>query len=157
MPEQTASWWSIPPTVRTNAFVDHGSLPLHAVINWLRSSLHTPAVHYIVSWPPSTSIWSYLHPVGCCCLLLWCPALRTVFKFVSLAIFSVAAIAASRWTNWCLHCCCVSARGSLDEAAVVRLGSDWIPPGCGVYGAMTCWCGKGEEDGNEKWKVRRNI
>jgi hypothetical protein len=62
-----------------------------------------------------------------------------------------------RCTYWCLRCCWVSARGSLDEAPVVRLSLEEIPPGCGVCGAMTCCCGKGEEDDNEKWKVLKNI
>jgi hypothetical protein len=69
----------------------------------------------------------------------------------------VAAIAASRWTNWCLSCSCVSARGALDEAPIVRLDSDWITPGWGVCRTMTCCYGKGEEDDNEQWKVLRNI
>jgi hypothetical protein len=69
----------------------------------------------------------------------------------------VVAIAASQWTNWCLCCWCVSAMGSLDEAPIVRLGSDWIPPGCGFCGDLTGRCGTGDDDENEKWKVLRNI
>jgi hypothetical protein len=69
----------------------------------------------------------------------------------------VAAIAASRCTNWCLGCSCVSARGALDEAPIVWLDSDWITLVRGICGATTCYCGKGEEDNNEKWKVLRNI
>jgi len=157
IPNLTASWCSMSRTLRTNAFVDHGGLPLRAATNWLRSSLRTPAVHYVLSWPPSVLIWSYSHPIACCCLLLLCPVSRTIFKCPSDAIFLVAAIAVSRWTNWCLHCSCVSARDASGEAPVVRLDSECITPGWGVCGAMTCRCGKGEEDDNEKWKVLRNI
>jgi len=156
-PELTTSWCSISRAVRINAFVDHGGLPLLAAINWSWSSLRTPAVHYIVSWPPSISIWSYSHPIACCCLLLLHPVSRTFFKSASWAIFSVPAMAASRWTNWCLRCSCVSARGALYEGPGVRLDSDCITPGWGVCGAMTCYRGQGEEDDNEKWKVLRNI
>jgi hypothetical protein len=57
----------------------------------------------------------------------------------------------------CLHCCCAPATGVLDEASVVPLDSDLITPGWGVCGAITCCCGKGEEDDNRKRKVLRNI
>jgi len=157
IPRLTTSWCLIPGTVRTNTFIDHRGLPLRAPINWSRSSLLTPAVHYILSWPPSILIWRYSHPIACCCLLLLHPVLRTVFKCASWAIILVAAIAASRWTNWCLSCCCVPARGTSDQVAVVQLDSDCITPGGGVCGAMTCCCGKQEEDDNEKWNVLRNI
>ena len=157
IPELTTSWCSISCTMRTNAFVDHGGLALRAAINWSRSSLHTPAVHYILSWLPSISIWSYSHPIACCCLLLLHLVLRTIFRCATWAILSVAAIAASWWTNWCLHCSCVPARGALDDAPIVRLDSDCITLGWGHFEAMTCCCGKDEEDDNEKWKVLRNI
>jgi hypothetical protein len=62
-----------------------------------------------------------------------------------------------RWTNWFLLSCWVSARGALDEAPVIRLDSDWISLGWGVCGGTTCSYGKGEEDGNAKWKVRSNL
>jgi hypothetical protein len=151
------SVWSLSPTVWTNAFVDHGSFPLRAAITWLRSSLLTPAVHYVVSWPPSVSWWSYSHSIACCCLLALHLVLCTFFKCASWAIFSVAGIAASLWTNWCLHCSCISTWGEVVEAPVVQLNSDWITPGWGGCGAVTWCCGKGEEDDNEKWKVLRNI
>jgi len=157
MTELTTSCCSILWTVLTNAFFDNGGLPLWAAVNWSRSSLHTPAVHYIVSSPPSTSIWSYSHPIACCCLLLLSSVLCTFFKSASWVIFSVAAIAASRWTNWFLRCCFVSARGALDDAPVIRLTLYSITLGCCVSGARTCCCGKGEKDNNKKWKVLRNI
>jgi len=80
---------------------------LGAAINWSRSFLRTPAVHDIVSCPPSTPIWSYSHPIAYCFLSLLLLALHIVLKCASWVIFSVATIAASWWTNWCLYCCCV--------------------------------------------------
>ena len=47
--------------MRRNALVDHGSFALRAGINWSCSYLHTPAVYYIVSWWPYTSIWIDSH------------------------------------------------------------------------------------------------
>jgi len=46
------------------------------------------------------------------------------FKCAYWAFHSAAAIATSRWTNWCLRCSSVSARGALQEAAIVQLDSD---------------------------------
>jgi len=144
-------------TIRTNAFVDQWGLPLRVAINWSPSSLLTPAVHYIVSWPSSTLIWSYSYSIACCCLLLMSPVLRNFFKCASWVIFWVAAIVALRWTNWCLRWWCVSARGALDEAPIVRLDSDSTTPGWCVCGALTCCCENSEESDNEKWKVLRDI
>jgi len=62
------------------------------------------------------------------------------FKCASWVMFSVATIAASRWTNWCLRCCWVSPRGALREAPVVRLDSAPIAPGGSVSGSMACCC-----------------
>jgi hypothetical protein len=70
------------------------------------------------------------------------PGLHTVVKCGSWDRFSLAAIAASRWTNCCLHGCCVSTDGALDEAPVVWLDPDRIIAGLGVCGAMTWSCGK---------------
>ena len=52
----------------------------------------------------------------------------------------VATIAASRWTNWSLHCCGVSPSGWLCEAPVFRLDSAPIAAGGSVWGAMACCC-----------------
>jgi len=128
--------------VETNSLVDHGRFPLWAAINWSCSSLRTAAVHYMVNPPLSTSIWSYSHPIACCFLFFLCPLLRTSFRCASGVLFSVAAIATSRWSNWCLRCCCVSAGGALDKASVVRLYSNRIAAGWGACWAMTCCCGK---------------
>jgi len=120
--------------------VDHGDLPLQKATNWSRSSLRTPAVRYIVSWPSSTRIWIDSHPIACGFLFFLLPVLRTFFKCVSWVIFSVATIAACQWTNWCLHCCCASPSGALCEAPVVRLDSAPIAHGGSVSGAMACCC-----------------
>jgi len=69
------------------------------------------------------------------------PVLRTNFKCTSWFIFLVATIAVSRWTNWCLRCCCGSLGGALFEEPVIRLDSASITPGWSIYGAMTCHCG----------------
>ena len=65
------SWYTILQTVWIKEFVDHGGLPLRAAINCSRSSLRTPAVYYIVSWPPSISIWCYSNLLTCCFVLLY--------------------------------------------------------------------------------------
>jgi len=109
-------------------------------MNWSRSSLRTPAVHYILSWPSSTQIWIDSHPIACCFVFFLLPVLGTFFKGASWVIFSVATIAASRWTNWCRRCYCVLPSGSLCEAPVVRLDSAPITPGGSVSGAMACCC-----------------
>jgi len=69
----------------------------------------------------------------------------------------VASIAASWWINWCLRHCSFSAKGTFDQAPVIGLASNSLTLQGGVRGAMTCCCGKGEEDDHEKWKVLRNI
>ena len=109
--------------------------------NWSCSSLRTPAVRYILSWPLSTRIWIDSHPIACCFLFLLLLDLRTFFKCASWVIFLVATIAASRWTNWCLRCCHVSPSGALIEAPVVQLNLAPIAPVGIVSGAMACCCG----------------
>ena len=158
IPELSTSWWSILWTVWINPLVDHRGFPFWAAINWSRSALRTPVVHYVVSWRQHTSVWSNSHLIAYCIsfslLLVSC----TIFKYGSLVICLVAALAASQWTNGCLRCCCPSANGKLDEAWVIRLDWDPLPTGWGVCGALTCCCGKGEEDDKEKkWGVLKNI
>jgi len=87
-----------------------------------------------------TQIWIDSHPITCCFLFLLLPVLSNFFKCASWVIFSVATIALSRWTNWCLRCCSVSPRGALREAPVVRLDSAPIAPGGIVLRAMACCC-----------------
>jgi len=113
-----------------------------AAMNWSCSSLRTPAVCYPVSWPSSTFIWIDSHPIACCFLFLLISVWRAIFKCTSWVIILVATIAASRWSNWCLRCCCVYPGGALSEMPVVRLDSASIAPGCSLSGAMSCCCGK---------------
>ena len=104
IPELTTSWCSISRTVRTNALVDDWGFPLPAAINWSRSSLHTLAVCYIISWQPYTSIQLHIHPMGWCFILLRLLVLRTLVNCASWVIFSVAAFAGSQCTMRCLRC-----------------------------------------------------
>jgi hypothetical protein len=135
----------------------HGELePSRAEINSSRGSPRTPVIQYIVCWPPPIAIWSYWHLIAWRCLLLLHPVLCTVYKSVSWAICSVAAIAALRWTNWCLCRSCVPARVWLEEAPDIRLDLDWDTSGRAVFGSMTCCCRNSKEDDNEKWTVLRN-
>ena len=111
IPELTTSWcWTLR-TARTNALVNHGGFPLQVARNWSRSSLHTPGASYLLSWRSSTSTWLYSHLIACCFLFLLLPVLRTIFHSASTVMFSVAAFAASRWAEWCLHCRSVSVGG----------------------------------------------
>jgi len=126
--------------VWTNALVDPGGLLLWKAMNWSHSSLHTPAVRYILSLLSSTQIWIDKHPIPCCFLVFLFPVLRTFFECASWVMCSVATIAASRWTNWCLRCYCVSPSDALLEVPVVRLDSAPIAPGRSVSGAMACCC-----------------
>jgi len=158
IPELTTSWCSISLTVRANAFVDQGGIPLRAVRNWSRSSLHKPAVRYAIHWRLFTTICIYLHPTACCWLFLLLPVLGTIFKWSSSVIFWVAASAASQWTSWCLHCCCVPISAVFDVLPANRLDFDPLAACWGDYVSMICWCGIGEEDDNEmKWEVLRTT
>jgi len=85
--ELTTSCWPFPRTVRTNALVDQGGVPLRAETKWSLSSLRTPAVHYIVSWGLSTLVWSYSDLIAC-----W-------FLFISKKHFRLGGMAASQWTH----------------------------------------------------------
>jgi len=95
MPELTTSWCSIPCTVWTKAFVNHGGFSLRAVKYWSRSSLRIPAAHYSINWWPCTMIWTYSPVIACCFLFVLHPVLQTVFKCASWVMFSVATLAAS--------------------------------------------------------------
>ena len=68
--ELITSWCSMSRTVRTNSLADHGGFPWWVAINFSHSAQHTPAVHLIVSWLPSTSTRIYSHPIACCFWLL---------------------------------------------------------------------------------------
>jgi len=158
IPELTTSWCSISRTVWTNAFVNHGGFQLRAAINPLSSSLRTPAVRYAVNWPPIASIWIHSHPTAGCFLFFLLPVLRMIFKCASWVICLVVALAVSRWTNLCLHSCCVPRICVLDVAPANLPVFDPHSPGGGGCVSMMCWCGIGEEDDNErKWEALRTI
>ena len=81
-----------------------------------------------------------------------------MFKCATSVMCSVAVLAASQWTNWCLRCCGAPASVTSDAAPINPLGSDPRSPCCGVFVDMICCCGIGEEDDNEKkWEVLRNM
>jgi len=141
IPELTTSWCSILPTVKTYEFVDHGGFRLWAALNWSCSSLSTPALCYIVTGRPATSIRQHSHPTVCCFLFMLLPVLRPIFACASMVTFSVAAFAALQWTSWWLCGSWVSAGSLLDEAHIILLDSDSLPPCWGVCGAKISWCG----------------
>jgi len=94
-------------------------------------------------------VWIYLHPTASCFLFVLLPVFQMIFKSASWVIFLLAALAALRCTNWCLHCCCVLISNVCDEAPAHRLDLDLLGRGCGGSESMICWCGIGEEDDNE--------
>ena len=141
IPELKTSWCLISRAMRTDALVDHGGFLLQAAIHWSRSSLRTPAVCYTVSWPSFTSIWIDSHPIACCFFFLLLVVLCGIFKCASWVVYLVATIAASRWTNQCLRCCCVSRGGASLKEPVVWLDSASISTGWSISGAMTCCYG----------------
>ena len=152
------SWYSIPRTVRANALVDHGGISLRAAINWSRSSWRTSAIWYMINWRPLTTVWMYSHPSACCFLFVLLPVLGTIFNCASWVIFSVAALAVSCWTNWCLHYCCVPLSDVFDEAPANRLDWNLLRPGWGGCVSMISWCRIGSEDDNKKkWEFLRII
>jgi len=73
-------------------------------------------------------------------------------------IYSVAALIASRWTDWCLRSCSFPMSVVFDEAPANWQGMDLLSPGWGGCVSVIGWCGIGEEDDNEKkWEVLRII
>jgi len=104
------------------------------------------------------SIWIHSHRIACCFILLPLLVLGTIFKCASWVRLSVAALAALQWTDWYLHCCCVSAGGALHKVPIIWLDSDRLAPCRDVSGSMISYCWQGEEDDNEnKWEFLRNI
>jgi len=91
-------------------------------------------------------------------LILAASSFTNVFTWASWVIFLVAASAASRWTNWCLHCCCVPISDVFNVAPANRLDFDPLAAGWGGCVSIICWCGIGEKDDKEeKWEVLRTI
>jgi len=138
IPELTTSWCSISPTVRTNACADHGCFLLQAATSWSRSSLRTSTVRYTINSRRFTMICICLHPTACCFLFLLLPVLWTIFKWASWVIFLVAASAASRWTCWCLHCCCFPMSDVFDVSPANRLDFDPLAAGWDDCDSVIC-------------------
>ena len=158
IPQLTTLRCSIFRTVQTTAFVDRWGFLLQAAIHSSRSSLCIPAVYYVINWRPCTMIRTYSHPIAWWILFVLHLVSRTICECVSSVIFWVPKLAVSRWTNSCLHFCCVAAIDALYGAPVVSLDWDLLSPVWGICVAMHCWCGKGEKDDNQKmWEVLRNI
>jgi len=158
IPVLTTSWCSNSRTVLTIAFLDHGGLPLQAVINKSLSYLHTPAVRYTVNWWLFTLICINSHPTACCFVFWQLPVLQAIFKCTSWVIFLVTTSATSRWTNWCPCTCCVPMTNQLDVVPANQLNFNPQSPGWGGCVSMICWCGIEEEDDNEmKWEVLWTI
>jgi len=100
----------------------------------------------------------HLHSMAYCFLFLQLPDIRMVFNCASRVVLMVAGFAGWRCTKLCLCCCCVTASDELAKVPVVRLDSSTLAPGQCAWGTMTCCCGQGEADDNEKkWEVLRNI
>jgi len=132
--------------------------PVMGSRNWSSSSLRTPAVHHTVSWRPFTLIWIDSHPTASCFWFLLLPVLWMIDKCASWIIWLLTALAASRWTNWCLRCCGVPMIAIFNVAPANRLHLDLLSPGWGGCVSMICWCGIGEEDDNKKkWEALRTI
>jgi len=156
--ELTSSSGEILRTVRTNAWVNHGSFMLRAVIPWSHSSLRIPPIHYTVDWWPFTFLSIYSHPTACCFRFYLLPVLRTIFKYASWVIPFLAALAESRWNTWCLCSCCGPMSEVFDSAHGNRVESYPLSPGRGGCVSTICWCGIGEEDHNgHNWEVLRTI
>ena len=144
--------------MQTNALVDLEGFPLQAAIYWSCSSPCISVVHYEVSWWLFNAIWRILHAVACCFLFLLLLVLWTNFTSSSWVISSLAALAASRWTNWCRCCCYVPVSDAFDEVPIDQLNSDQLSLCWGICAAMICQCGMGEEDDSEKkWVVLKDI
>jgi len=169
IPELTTSTCLISRTARMNALVDHGGFPLWVPLNLSHSSLPTPAVCYIISWPRCTSIRQHLHLIACCFIFLLLPVLRTIFNYVSRVISLVGAFAASRWTKWILHFV-----GSQQEAYWMKwpsfcsilshshLAAALVEPWFAAAEMKRWWQwnkvgGPEEEDNEKKWEVLQNI
>jgi len=146
IPGLSTSWCSISLTVWTDSGGDQGCFLLRAAINWSRSSRCIPAVYFMVNWQPFTMVWIKTHLTACCLVFLLLPVLHTIFKFASSVIYLVAALAALRWTTWCLGSCYVPIADVFDKAPANRLDFDPIGPGWGSCVSMIYSCGIVKED-----------
>jgi len=154
----TTSRCLISQTVLTHTLISHGGFPLRATIDLSRSSLRTPPLRVTVNWWPFITICIYLHLNACCFLFLLLPVSQTICNCASWVLFLVAALAVSRWTIWCPHCCFVPMSNVFDIVPANRLDFAPLPHDCGGCVAMVWRCGTGEADDNEKkWEVLRTI
>jgi len=119
-------------TVWTNSLVDNEGFPSWKVNNSSGSALSRSAEHYISTWWPSTSAWMGLYPIACGFWLLRFSVLRSVERSVSRVISSVAASAEWQWTDWCLHCCCVTVGGEMDGGHVAQFDLDPLTSSSGI-------------------------
>jgi len=138
IPELTSSWCSIPRTVQTTAVVDHGGFPWWEVINWSHSNLCKPVAWCTGNLYLLTTVCINSHPTACCFFFVLLPMLRMIYQCASWVIFWVAALAVSRWTNWCLYSCCVPMSDVFEEAPANRLNLDLLGPGWGDCVYMVC-------------------
>jgi len=148
--ELTKSWWPISRTVRTNAVLDNGGLPLVASMTLLRRARSTPAVSHTVNWPPFASLWIDPHPTACGFMFLLLPVLQTIFKCASWIICLVAALAASRLTNLYLHSCGVPRISIFDIAPANLPIINPLLPGGRSSVCIMCCCGIEDEDDNDR-------
>jgi len=158
IPDLTTSWCLMSQTVRINTIVDHGGFLLRVEMNWSRSSLRTSGECYMVNWRPFTSILIYSHPIACCFLFLLQQVLWTILKCASWVIYFVAALAASCWTRWCRHSCCVPRIPVFDVPPTSPLEFNLLSRGGDGCASLMCWCGIGAQDDKEKkWDILRTI
>jgi len=95
-----------------------------------------------------------------CMLLLIFAASRVTddFTFASWVICLVAALAASRWTNFCLRSCCLPRIAIFDVGPANLQVLDPLSPGGRGCLSTICSCAIAEEDNNErKWEALRTI
>jgi hypothetical protein len=116
LPELRTLRCSASRTVRIYSSLDTTSFPLQASINWSCRSQRTAAVCYTVNRRSFPTVWLFSHLTIWCFLFVLLPVLQMIFKCASWAIFLGASLAASQWTNCCVHSWCVPISDILDEA-----------------------------------------
>jgi len=159
IPVLNSSQCSISRTVQKIAMLDDRDFSLQAAINWMHSSLHTPTARDMVYWCTFTMICIFSPPTAWWLLFFTVvPVIRTIFQCRSWVIWLVAALAASRWPNWCLHYRCVPMSDVYDIAPSNRLDLDPLSVGWSCCVSMIKGSGIGEDDNNEKmWVILRTM
>jgi len=79
-------------TVPTTDIVNHSGFPLLPVIYLSQSSLHMPAVHYMICCRPSTFVWIHIYFMGCCFFILLHSDWYTTVNVSTWLMF--------RWLHW---------------------------------------------------------